>query len=68
VPDLVLRPWNSAPGRWSTAGFTGTVIYDNTAQSHDVILTQSLAAGTTVLCSSDVHVTVGPAPTPTPTP
>jgi hypothetical protein len=60
VPNLIGFPANSAPGRWSTAGFTGIVIYDNTVGSHDKVLTQSLAVGTTALCSSDVHVTTGP--------
>jgi hypothetical protein len=54
VPSLINAPSTSAQSRWSSAGFTGTVIFEPTVPYK--ILWQSLTAGTSELCTSGITV------------
>jgi curved DNA-binding protein CbpA len=56
VPSLINFPTSSAQSRWSNAGFTGTVIFEPPVPPVYKILSQSLTAGTSELCTSGITV------------
>jgi DnaJ domain len=56
VPSLINAPSTSAQSRWLSAGFTGTVIFEPAVPPSYKILWQSLAAGTSALCTSGITV------------
>jgi hypothetical protein len=54
VPNFVGANSNSAIGKWTTAAFTGTITYAGTTPFP--VAWQSLTAGASVLCTSDVTI------------
>jgi PKD repeat protein len=69
VPSLVGNSVATADINWAAAGFLTTPqVVGNTNQgAYTWVTSQNVASGTTdPLCSTNIHLTVGPTPTPTP--
>jgi DnaJ domain len=63
VPNFIGANTSSSTGKWTTAGFTGTITYSPLVPPPYQIGWQSLTAGTAVSCTSDVTVAqVAPSP------
>jgi len=60
VINLVDQSTASAQALWIDAGFTGTVLFGDPVPPHYKIDAQSLTAGATVPCASDITVQKGP--------
>jgi DnaJ domain len=54
VPNFVGANTSSATGKWTTAGFTGTITYSPAVPPPYQIAWQSLVAGTTASCTSTI--------------
>jgi hypothetical protein len=56
VISLIGVKTNQAPVLWSTAGFTGTVVFNPDVPPQYTIVAQSRLPGTAVPCSSGITV------------
>jgi hypothetical protein len=56
VPNLVGLTTNHAKSTWINRGFTGPITYSPSAPPHYTITAQSLAAETSVECTSGITV------------
>lgn len=65
VPNFVNQSTGAAPGLWTGAFFTGTITYSPTVPPQYKVGWQSLTAGASVLCTSNVTL-MFTAPTPGP--
>jgi hypothetical protein len=63
VPNFIGANTSSANGKWTTAGFTGSITYSPAVPPTYQIAWQSLTAGTTASCTSSITVAqVAPSP------